>query len=197
MDAKRTRQQGFIEANQELMNTYKDKELEAKDQELQRIQTQLALEIANKRRKDAEELLERYLIHPTTEASSSTQLSTLQGQIADLNMKLKVEEMQRVTLTTVFMAQEEKNKAEIERLNKALRAYEQEDRTTLDTSIQHYPSQEQMPITEEETMKDEDLEEGPAQEEEHLKVAEFQELEEELKAKISQEMDPVAKANME
>ena len=112
-------------------------------------------------------------------------------------MKLKVEEMQRVTLTTVFMAQEEKNKAEIERLNKALQAYEQEDRTTLDTSIQHYPSQEQMPITEEETTKEEDLEEGPAPKEEHLKVAEFQALEEELKAKISQEMDPVAKANME
>ena len=59
------------------MNRYKDKELEAKDQELQRIQTQLALEIANKRRKDAEELLEKYLIHPTAEASSSTHLSTL------------------------------------------------------------------------------------------------------------------------
>ena len=79
MDAERTRQQGFIEANQELLSRYKDKELEAKDQELQRIQTQLALEIANKRRKDAEELLEKYLIHPTAEASSSTQLSTLQG----------------------------------------------------------------------------------------------------------------------
>ena len=113
-----------LEANQELMNRYKDKEIEAKDQELQRLQINLALEIANKRRKDAEELLERYLIHPTTEASSSTQLSTLQGQLADLNMKLKVEEMQRVTLTTVFMAQEEKNKVEIEKLTKALQAYE-------------------------------------------------------------------------
>ena len=110
-------------------------------------------------------------------------------------MKLKVEEMQWITLTTVFMAQEEKNKAEIERLNKALQAYEQEDRTTLETPI--HPSQEQMPITKEGTTKEEDLEEGPAPEEEHLKVAEFQALEEELKAKISQEMDPVAKANME
>ena len=105
--------------------------------------------------------------------------------------------MQHVTLTTVFMAQEEKNKAEIERLNKALQAYEQEDRTTLKTTIQQYPSQEQMPIAKEETIKDEDPDEGLAQEEEHLKVAEFQALEEELKAKISQEMDLVAKANME
>ena len=104
MDAKRSRQQGLIESNQELINRFKDKEIEAKDQDLQRLQINLALEIANKRRKDVEELLERYLIHPTAEASSSTHLSTLQGQIADLNMKLKVEEMQRITLTTIFMA---------------------------------------------------------------------------------------------
>ena len=54
-----------------------------------------------------------------------------------------------------------------------------------------------MPITKEDTTGDEDLDEGPVQEEEHLKVAEFRALEEELKAKISQEMDPIAKANME
>ena len=47
VDAKRTHNQGFIEANQELMNRYKDKELEAKDQELQSLQINLALEIAN------------------------------------------------------------------------------------------------------------------------------------------------------
>ena len=140
VDAKRSRQQGLIEANQELMNRYKDKEIEAKDQELQRVQINLALEIANKRRKDAKELLEKYLIHPTAEASSSTHLSTLQGQIADLNMKLKVEEMQRITLTTVFMAQEEKNKTEIERLTKALQAYEQEARPVPEIALKQYPS---------------------------------------------------------
>ena len=35
------------------------------------------------------------------------------------------------------------------------------------------------------------------QEEEHLKVAEFMTLEEELKAKLSTEIDPIAKSNME
>ena len=68
VDAERSRHQGLIEANQELMNRFKDKEIEAKDQELQRLQINLALEIANKRRKDVEELLEKYLIHPTSDA---------------------------------------------------------------------------------------------------------------------------------
>ena len=54
-----------------------------------------------------------------------------------------------------------------------------------------------MPITEEDTIGDEDPDDGLAQEEEHLKVAEFRALEEELKDKIIQEMDPIAKANME
>ena len=65
VDAKRARHHGLIEANQELMGRLKDKEIEAKDQELQRVQINLALEIANQRRKDVEELLEKYLINPT------------------------------------------------------------------------------------------------------------------------------------
>ena len=72
VDAERSRHQGLIKANQELMNRLKDKEIKAKDQELQRLQINLALEIANQRRKDAEELLEKFLINPTSEASSST-----------------------------------------------------------------------------------------------------------------------------
>ena len=72
--------------------------------------------------------------------------------------------------------------------------YEQEARPMPEIAVQQYPSQIQMPITEEDTIRDE---EQPAQEEEHMKVAEFTALEEELKAKISQEMDPIAKANME
>ena len=50
----------------------KNKELEAKEQELQRVQISLALEIANPRRKDAKDLLEKYLLNPTIEAFSST-----------------------------------------------------------------------------------------------------------------------------
>ena len=88
------------------------------------MQTILALEIANQRRKDAKELLEKYLINPTFEASLSTQAHTLQGQISDLKMKLKVEEMQCMTLSIVFMAQEENYKVEIEKLTKTLQAYE-------------------------------------------------------------------------
>ena len=42
-----------------------------------------------------------------------------------------------------------------------------------------------MPITKEYTIGDEEPDKGPTQEEEHLKVAEFIALEEELKAKIS------------
>ena len=98
----------------------KDIELEAKEQELQRVQMSMALEIANQQRKDAEDLLEKYLLNPVTEASSSTQLHTRQGQINDLKMKLKVKEMQRITLSIVFMAQEEKYKQEIDKLKKTL-----------------------------------------------------------------------------
>ena len=118
------------------------------------MQINLALEIANKRRKDDEEVLEKYLIHPKAEASSSTQLNTLQGQIADLTMKLKVEEMQHMTLSTVFMAQEEKNNAEIERLTKALKAYEQEARPVPEIEPQQYPPQIQMPVPEEDNIID-------------------------------------------
>ena len=71
VDAKRSRHQGLIKANQELINRLKDQEIEAKDQELQRLQINLALEIPNQRRKDAKELLKKYLINPTLEASLS------------------------------------------------------------------------------------------------------------------------------
>ena len=77
VDAKRARHQGFIEANQELLEHLKDKELEAKDQELQKVQISLALEIANQRRKSAEDLLEKYLLNPAIEAPSSTQVHNL------------------------------------------------------------------------------------------------------------------------
>ena len=77
VDVERLRHQGLIEANQELVNKFKDKEIEAKDQELQCLQINIALEIANQRRKDAEDLLEKYLLNPTSKASSSTQIPTL------------------------------------------------------------------------------------------------------------------------
>ena len=49
-----------------------------------------------------------------------------------------------------------------------------------------------------ETMGEDELEEGShPQEEEHLKVTEFIALEDEIKQKISTEVDPIAKANME
>ena len=51
-------------------------ELEATEQELQKVQINLALEIANQRRKDVEDLLEKYLINPIMEPSSSTQVHT-------------------------------------------------------------------------------------------------------------------------
>ena len=54
------------------------------------------------------------------EASTSNQVQNLQGQIIDLKMKLKVEEMQRVTLSTLYMNQEEKYKKEIEHLIKII-----------------------------------------------------------------------------
>ena len=146
----------------------------------------------------AKELLENYLIHPTSNASSSTQVNTLQGQILDLTMKLKVEEMQCMTLSMVFMAQEEKIKAEIEQLTKVLNAYEQEAKSMPEMEPQQYPPQVQMPIQEEEIIGEEEPDEGgPTQEEEHLKVTKFTALEEDLKIKIQQEMDPIAKANME
>ena len=124
------------------------------------MQINLAPEIANKRRTDAKELLEKYLTHPTTEASSSTHINTLQVQITDLTMKLKVKEMQRVTLSTVFMARKEKNKVEIERLTKALKAYEQEAKPMLGIKSQQYPPQIQMPIREEDTIGEEEPNEG-------------------------------------
>ena len=71
-------------------------------------------------------------------------------------MKLKVEEMQRMTLSTVFMAQEEKNKAKIERLTKALQLYEQEAWSTSEIEPQQLPPQIQMPMQEEDTMGEEE-----------------------------------------
>ena len=40
--------------------------------------------------------------------------------LIDLKVKLKVEEMQHMTLSTVFMAQKETYKKDIERLNKVI-----------------------------------------------------------------------------
>ena len=54
-------------------------------------------------------------------------------------MKLKVEEMQRMALSMVFMAQEEKNKAKIERPTKALKAYEQESKIVPEIKPQQFP----------------------------------------------------------
>ena len=79
VDAKRARYQGFIEANLELLEQLKDKEFKAKEQELQKVQTSLALEIHNQRRKELEDLLEKYPLNPISKASSNTQVHILQG----------------------------------------------------------------------------------------------------------------------
>ena len=55
----------------------KDFEIMAKEHGLQKVQINLVLEIANQWQKDVEELLKKYLINPTMEASSSTQVHTL------------------------------------------------------------------------------------------------------------------------
>ena len=93
VDAERTTNQGFIEANQDLINKLKDAKVPAKEKELHQVQINLALEIANQRRKDAEEIQEKYLINPTLEASTSNQVQNLQGQVVDLRMKLIVEKL--------------------------------------------------------------------------------------------------------
>ena len=52
-------------------------------------------------------------------------------------------------------------------------------------------------MPEEETMGEDEPDESiQPQEEEHLKEAEFIDLEEEIKKKISKEVDPITKANM-
>ena len=56
----------------------------------------------------------------------------------------------------------------------------------------------QPPMQEEVELREEETKEIPQpKEEEHLKVAKFIGLEEELKAKLSTEIDPIAKSNME
>ena len=74
-------------------------------------------------------------------------------------MKLKVEEMQRVTLTTVFMAQEEKYKAEIERLTKRLQDQAQETKQELAPEQEPFPPHARLPMQEEVAIGEEESKE--------------------------------------
>ena len=62
-------------------------------------------------------------------------------------MKLKVEEMQCMTLSIVFMAQEEKYKGKIEKLTKTLQAHEQEERQVGEAQPDAVPLQILLPIS--------------------------------------------------
>lgn len=162
------------------------------------------MELANKRRKDAETLLEEYFIDPLQAPSSSDTIKNLQGEIQELRSQLKIEELQKTTLTTVFIDQEAKYKKEIEDLKAELAMARAQtphsmpggDTMPIPMSPPH-PAAMDMPPLPEGVEEMAETADPITEEDEGQKVKEYLRLEQELKDKILQEIDPIAKENME
>lgn len=99
----------------EIVHRLSEAELMLKEKELNNIKINTALELANQRRRAAKLVSDEMMINPLAKPSSSSTIQSLQAEVAELHTKLKLEELQRTTLSMLFLNQEDTYKKEIKK----------------------------------------------------------------------------------